>query len=138
MKIHKMKRLVFVLLAFLILLFIFFFLPVVWGQSIYGEKKLVKVPTNPLLEGLECGEYFVRVSDDEGRLMIGFIFEIEPRVLVEQAFLPEEIFVIPDNRRSVPTIKFTKKGPIKVIVRISEGGLKKSQCLQRCSDKNRT
>jgi len=138
MKIHKMKKLVFVLLAFLILLFLFFFLPVVWGQSIDGERKLSKIPSHPLFEKSRCGEYFVLVSDDEERSKIGFIFEIEPRVLEERAFLPEEIFVISDNRRSVPTIRFTKKGPIKIILRISKDSLDRSPCLQRCSDKNRT
>jgi hypothetical protein len=133
-----MKRLVFVLLAFLILLFIFFFLPVVWGQSIDGERKLSKIPSHPLFDGLGCGEYFVVVSNDEERPQIGFIFEIEPMVLEEQAFLLEEIFVIREKKKPIPTIRFTHGGKIKVILKVSEKEFRKSPCLQRCLDTNRT
>lgn len=132
------RKLFFVFLVGLVAIFIFsFFLRNVWGQF-DGQRKLVKIPSHPLFDGLQCGEYFVLVSDDEGRPMIGFVFEVEPMVLEERAFLPEEIFVATDDRKSVPTIQFTKKGKIKVILRISKDGLKGSPCLQRCFDGNRT
>ena len=127
----------FVLLAFLILLFIFFFLPVVWGQSIDGERKLAKIPPHPMFNKSRCGEYFVVVDDDE-RVGIGFIFEMGPMDLEEQAFLPEEIFLICEKKKPIPTIRFTHEGKIKVILKVSEKEFRKSPCLQRCFDANRT
>lgn len=134
------RKLVFIFLIFLvclIALFIFsLFTADVLGQS-DGERKLSKIPPHPMFNRLECGEYFILVSDDQERLRIGFIFEIEPTALEEQAFLPEEFFIVTDNKKTVPTIRFTKQGKVKVILRISKDSLKKSPCLQKCLDANR-
>lgn len=135
MKIHKMKKLIFILLVFLVLLFLFFLLPVVWSQSIGGERKLNKIPQHPMFDKLRCGEYFVVVEDDE----IGFIFEMGPMDLEERAFLPKEFVIIFDNKKVIPTVRFiTGKTGTKVMLKISQEDFKRSPCLKRCFDRNRT
>ncbi len=132
------SKLIFIFLVFLFILFIpTFFLPNAPGQPV-GERKLTKIPSVPLFEKSRCGEYFIVVEDDE-RVGIGFIFEMGQMDLEAAAFWPEEFVIIFDNKKIIPTVKFiTGKTGTKVMLKISQEDFKRSPCLKKCFDANRT
>lgn len=145
MKTKDKVRLVLMLSALIVLMLIFALSGArVWGQF-NGEQPLSKIPDDEKFDSFRCGEYFlfgVTSSDDE-RIRIGIVFKAEndePLELEAGAFLPEMFTVIFDEKKRVPTIRFIPdgNGGSKVILKISQEEFKKSPCLKKCFDSNRT
>jgi len=105
-------------------------------QETIGERELRKFPDDPALSNLRCGQYFMFGPTRDyvdPTLRIGFLLEKKPsdspNISLVGAFRPENIKVVIDNQKKIPTVRiFSAEN---VVIRISQEEYNKSPCLQK-------
>ncbi len=110
------------------------------AQGIIGERQLRKFPKGAAAEEIRCGDYFIFGPTMHGvdpTRRIGFLMVEKPSdpkdVFLTGSFLPENLEVIIDNGKKVPTaeILYDREAIRKVVIRISQEDYNNSPCLKK-------